>query len=89
MYVKVTLDDAYSLCGVTLETGESPWDYPRELKILGSVDGEEWTEIPYTTIDNDEYTFAPVKCRYLKLEVGAAERTDWSIYELSLFTMVE
>lgn len=89
MYVEVTLDDEYSLCGVTLETGESPWDYPRELKIFGSLDGEEWTEIAYSTTDHDEYTFEPFECRYLRLEVGAAERTDWSIYELSLFTMVE
>lgn len=92
MYVEVTLDDVYLLSGAKLETEESPWDYPRNLKISVSNDKENWVELQVSTSDNQTYAFSPVECRYLKLELGKTEEnvsSNWSIYELRLFTVME
>ena len=92
MYVEVSLADICTVSGVRLQLGESPWDYPRNLEIYWSVDGENWELLDAATTDNELYLFDAVECRYLRFELGETEETvtsNWSIYELELLAKVE
>ena len=92
MYMELRLNGTYQIDKVSLRLGESPWDYPRNLLIYVSVDGEEWTQLEMVTADNETFCFSPVECSYLRFELGPMEETvnsNWSVYEVELYSVVE
>ena len=92
MYFDVILDDSRLVSGAILDLGESPWDYPRNLQIYRSMDGEQWEELVVTAVDDETYQFAPTECRYLRFELGETQEdvdSNWSVYELKLLTVME
>lgn len=92
MYFDVLLDDFRVVSGAVLKLGESPWDYPRNLQIYISTDGEQWEKLIITAVDEETYRFEPVACRYLRFELGDMQETvdsNWSVYELKLLTVLE
>ncbi len=92
MYFDVILDDSRLVSGAILDLGESPWDYPRNLQIYRSMDGEQWEELAVTAVDDETYQFAPTECRYLRFELGETQEdvdSNWSVYELKLLTVME
>ena len=92
MYVQARLNGEYVLSRARLTLEQSPWDYPRALRIFASLDGESWTELNVKTEDNETFLFSePVRCRYLRFELGETEEevySNWSIYEIELFALV-
>ena len=92
MYVQARLNGVYVLNQVRLTLEQSPWDYPRALRIFASLDGENWKELDIETEDNEMFRFSePVLCRYLRFELGEPEEevlSNWSIYEIELFALV-
>lgn len=92
MWLDVALYDTYTISSVALCLGESPWDYPRNLLMYSSIDGQQWEQVEAITNDNEIYTFEPVQCRYLRFELGENGEdvvSNWSIYELKIFTRME
>jgi len=92
MYVTAELEDEYTLSGAVLELGESPWDYPENLIISVSMDGEQWRIVDSTTEDRETYYFDEVSCRYIRFELGEVqvqEMSHWSIYELRLLARLK
>jgi hypothetical protein len=100
MAVRLDLGRLESVGGIILRLGASLRDYPRDLHILVSADGESWLE-PQTHWsaelywagnrlfqmrgDQVVYTFPSLPCRYLKLEQRGDDPTYyWSIHELEL-----
>jgi hypothetical protein len=80
------------LTGAVLELGNSPWDYPKNLIIYVSEDGEAWTDVSAVQVDNETYSFEPVTGRYIRFEIGSIEKqgeSHWSVYELRLLTEME
>ncbi|MDZ4859867.1 MAG: ThuA domain-containing protein [Candidatus Hydrogenedentes bacterium] len=72
--------------GITLDTGASPGDYPREYKVLMSQDAAAWGE-PVASGQGSSFVteikFAPQRARYLRIEQsGEADDLWWSIHEL-------
>ena len=89
MYLLLTLDDSYILNGVSLDFGDNPWDYPRNLQIAVSQDKENWTFVEQlATEDHMTYSFDEIAARYIRFELGDTEGTGahWSVYEASLFS---
>jgi hypothetical protein len=92
MYLMAELTDEYVLTGAVLELGNSPWDYPKNLIIYVSEDGEAWTDVSAVQVDNETYSFEPVTGRYIRFEIGSIEKqgeSHWSVYELRLLTEME
>ncbi|MCU0578607.1 MAG: discoidin domain-containing protein [Desulfobacterota bacterium] len=100
MAVRLDLGRLESVRGIILKLGASLRDYPRDLRVLASADGESWLE-PQTRWsaelywagtrlfqmrgDQVVYTFPSFPCRYLKLEQRGADPTFyWSIHELEV-----
>ena len=91
MHVVLELKEEMEISGVQLELKESPWDYPRNLQISVSMDGENWERLDTVTDNNEIFRFEPNVCRYLKLELGETQedvKSNWSIYELRLFSRI-
>jgi hypothetical protein len=92
----VDLGAQYRINGFSLFLNNSIFDYPRNLKILGSPDGTNWRDIRATAlaeyawgnnrlIKRNAYRFDPLPIRYLKLiETGSDPIFWWSIYELEV-----
>ena len=83
--VTVELKREMEFAGVVLDSGERPWDYPRNLQIEVSMDGEQWISVKSTTQDHQLYLLEEqVRGRYVRLCIGATDGTEgnWSIYEL-------
>jgi hypothetical protein len=76
-------------------------DYPRGLKVLGSVDGRDWSEIKvfpksyYCMVENriykkTYYIHSPLEVRFLKMiQTGADPIFWWSIYEIDVFNHLD
>ena len=97
MFFQVALGGDYKANGFSLFLGSSLNDYPRSLKVLSSLDGENWQEVQtasysdYALNQNQlfkkvTYRFTPIQSRYLKLvQNGTDPIYCWSIYELEVY----
>jgi len=97
MFFQIDLEGDFSVDGFSLFFGSSLNDYPRNLKIMGSTDGEHWQDIQasshtyYALAENQIYKktyyfFSPVSIRHLKLvQLGKDPVYWWSIYELEVY----
>lgn len=89
MFYQMRLKDTVTFDGLVLDSYTSTGDEGKNLVISCSDDGKEWTRVDAYTQDGIRYTFAPVSCRYLRLEVGAVDAenfNNWSIHEIGLMT---
>ncbi len=64
--------------------------YATDYKILASNDGESWKEVYHETAGNggsDDISFAPVKCRYIKMLGLGRVNEDWgiSVWETEIY----
>ena len=83
--VTVELEKEIELSGVVVDSGDKPWDYPRNMQIQVSSDGQEWTVLESETNDQRLYILEhSVKTRYVRLVIGEVDDStgNWSIYEL-------
>ncbi|HMK66347.1 MAG TPA: discoidin domain-containing protein, partial [Thermodesulfobacteriota bacterium] len=97
MFFQADLGTDHLVDGFALFLGSSLNDYPRNLKIMGSRDGNSWEEIrtvskAYYAFAGNQiykktyYSFSPVLLRYLKLVQGGRDPNFWwSIYEMEVF----
>lgn len=101
LFFQLDLGRRETLGGMTLRLEDSLKDYPRDLKLLVSTDGTNWREIETQWVsdlywagnrffnkrgDRITYFFAPVFCRYVRLEQQGSDPTYyWSIHELDLY----
>jgi hypothetical protein len=97
MFFQTDLGGDFQVNGFSLFLGSSLNDYPRVLKVLSSLDGENWQEVQASS--HSDYAFYrdclykkvlyridPVRARYLRLmETGADPSYWWSIYDLKVF----
>jgi hypothetical protein len=100
-FFEVDLGKNFVVEGLALDLGDSPGDYPRRLRILGSQDAEVWREIE-TDWSSDfywagnvllkmrgqrvDYFFDPRELRFLRLmQEGSDPRYFWSIHELQVY----
>ncbi len=89
--VQFALTDTFTISGVHVDTGNTGDDYPRNLRIYVSRDGENWTDVQARAEDQETYLFQPAECSYVKLELGTWEEpveNNWSVFELDLLTEV-
>ena len=89
MFYQVRLKSTVTFDSLVLDSYTSSGDEGRNLVISRSDDGKEWIPIDAATQDGILYTFAPVSCRYLRLEVGAVDTeniNNWSIHEIGFMT---
>ncbi len=91
IYAQFDLTGPFVIRGVHADTGNCGADYPRNLTVWVSMDGENWTDAGAEAVDPETYLFAPVECAFVKLEVGACGpdvENNWSVFELDLLTDV-
>lgn len=89
MFYQMELKDRVTFDSLVLDSYTSTGDEGKNLTISCSEDGKKWVPIDAATQDGIHYTFAPVSCRYLRLEVGAVDSeniNNWSIHEIGLMT---
>lgn len=89
MFYQVRMKDRVTFDSLVLDSYTSTGDEGKNLLISCSDDGEKWVSINAATQDGIHYTFAPVSCRYLRLEVGAVDAeniNNWSIHEIEFMT---
>ncbi len=102
MFFEVDFGKIVPVNGLTLDLGDSRRDFPRRLKIMGSLDGHNWQEIrtEWTSEfywagnvllkmrgDRINYFFSPVEMKFLKLiQEGSDPRYYWSIHELTVYS---
>jgi hypothetical protein len=102
MFFEVDLGEIVPVNGLTLDLGDSRRDFPRRLKIMGSLDGNNWKEIEteWTSEfywagnvllkmrgEQLNYFFSPVEMKFLKLiQEGSDPRYYWSIHELTIYS---
>ena len=92
MFYQVRLKSTVTFDSLVLDSYTSTGDEGKNLAIFRSDDGKEWISIDAATEDGILYTFAPVSCRYLRLEVGAVDTeniNNWSIHEIGFMTEVK
>ena len=92
MFYQVRLKDTITFDSLVLDSYTSTGDEGKNLVISCSDDGKQWTTIDAITQDGIHYTFAPVSCRHLRLEVGAVDAenfNNWSIHEIGFMTEVK
>ncbi len=84
----IVLNDVYTLSGIRLDTGESPNEYPRKLRIFVTADEVNWTEVEAETADQILFTFPESEVKMIRLLTGNMDGMDvqdrWSIYEITL-----
>ena len=69
---------------IYLDKGQWINDYPRNLQISVSLDGEEWQVLPYDFKSYMHYAFESQPYRFLKLEnMDAHEYNHWSVYNIN------
>ncbi len=91
-WVVVDLGKRLQLAGVRLETLASPKDYPRGLRLEGSLDKSHWeqlAEVPADQCSNNLLVrLEPRPVRYLKLvQLGRTENFFWSLHELFAYSL--
>ena len=89
MFYQVRMKDRVTFDSLVLDSYTSTGDEGKNLLISCSDDGKKWVSINAATQDGIHYTFAPVSCRYLRLEVGAVDAeniNNWSIHEIGFMT---
>jgi hypothetical protein len=75
--------------GLTLDSANSPRDYPRGYEVYVSFDGGSWGKPVVTGKGTKPVTgikFAkPVRARFIKiLQTGSSDSWHWSIHELKV-----
>ena len=95
-FFQADLGGRYRVNGFSLFLNSSLHDFPRNLEIMGSLDGAHWREIRATSfveygfdqnqqIKNITYRFPSITIKYLKLlQTGKDPDYWWSIYELEV-----
>lgn len=89
MFYQMRLKDRVTFDSLVLDSYTSTGDEGKNLVISCSEDGEKWIPIDAATQDGIHYTFAPVSCRYLRLEAGVVDAeniNNWSIHEIGFVT---
>lgn len=102
MFFEVDLGGTVPVSGLTLDLADSRRDFPRRLKIMGSLDGINWKEMEseWTSDfywagnvllkmrgDQLNYFFSPVKMKFLKLILEKSDpKYYWSIHELTIYS---
>ena len=90
LYIQFNFLESVSVSAARLSLNDSPWDYPSDLEILASADGETWFPVDYTTPDNQSYFFAEtIECQHIRFQLGEDNNTssNWSVYEAQFFTI--
>lgn len=85
----VMLTEATEISGIQLDTGFWPDDYPRNLRIFLSEDGENFREVSYDTRDWKIYLFEKTRVKQIRLITGVQPepvQNDWSISEVLVLT---
>lgn len=86
MTYSVALEQPVKLSGLATFLYYKSYDCAQNLKISVSMDQENWTEISYEKESDTLYTFDPVECQYVKLELGESDtNTNWTINELIFY----
>ncbi len=101
LYFQLDLGRRETIRRMTLRLEDSLKDYPRDLKLRVSSDGTNWRNMETQWVsdlywagnrffnkrgDRITYFFAPVSCRYVRLEQQGSDPTYyWSIHEFDLF----
>ncbi len=89
MWFQIDLPESADITGLTLDTGKSRNDYPRQYKIEFSTNGTEW-EKPQLQGNGEagviDYLFTqPTKAKSIRIsQLGEAKGTFWSIHELQV-----
>ncbi len=91
MTVEIRLDQCYTLTGLRLDLFFYE-DHPGSLQIAVSEDGENWKLAEARSAGQVEFSFAPVRGRYIRLTLGepeGEEQWNWSVFEIQLFAKEE
>jgi mono/diheme cytochrome c family protein len=94
MWFQIELPEPTDITGLTLDTGKSRNDYPRQYKIELSTNGTEW-EKPTLQGEGEagviDYLFnKPLKAKSIRIsQLGEAKGTYWSIHELQVLGAVK
>jgi mono/diheme cytochrome c family protein len=94
MWFQIDLPEPTDITGLTLDTGKSRNDYPRQYKIELSTNGSEW-EKPQLQANGEagviDYLFTkPKKAKSIRIsQLGEAKGTYWSIHELQVLGAVK
>jgi F5/8 type C domain len=97
-WVLVDLGGVHEVGGVTHALGQYAWDYPRQLAIEVSIDGERWERVwegPTAALaflgavrgpreSAMHFTFAPRQARYVRLRQLATHNNLWRVSELKV-----
>lgn len=87
LYLEITLREELPVSGVYLCYGEKWWDYPRDLRLEVSLDGEVWTEVLLSTEDTQYYFCKEIPARYMRLRIGSEDEeipSNWSVFDLKI-----
>jgi len=90
VWVTVQLKESCILNGMRLAVGDSVGDYPHDLLVEVSEDGENWVSCNAESSDQIEFAFSPVQGSYIRLTLGKIPEdvmANWSIHELTLYTL--
>lgn len=86
-YIEIDFGATYTVDGVTLDTWESPRDYPEGYSVYTSLDGETWGDPVAIGVGQSitEVEFAATEARYLKvIQESISTQYWWSIYEINV-----
>jgi mono/diheme cytochrome c family protein len=93
MWLQIELPAETDISGLTLDTGKSRGDWPREYRIELSKNGSEW-EKPVLQGKGDvgviDYLLPhPAKTKFIRIsQLGSTPGTYWSIHELDVLGVV-
>ncbi len=88
-WFQVDLGEVVQISSATLDTQQSPKDFPRTFKISLSPDGTNWSSAdPMNGGPGMRVTFPPgVRARFIRFEVVSVDGDQpWSIYEIEVKT---
>ncbi len=89
MWFQIELPAETEIGGLTLETGKSPNDYPREYKVEVSPDGQIWTKPIATGKGSGSTTnihFPAVTTKFIRItQLGSVKGNYWSIHDLQIY----
>ncbi len=85
MWFEIDLGQVQPVSGLTLDSANSPQDYPRGYIVRLSTDRNQWDEVARAAQNETplDVTFSPQQARYLRVEqTGSSDRWWWSIHEV-------
>jgi len=88
-YFQVDMGSVRSFAELTMDTSQTPTDYPRAFRVNVSNDGTSWGNPVATATGSTplvNVSFPPQFARFVRVTLTGSAAANWSIYELTLFS---